>query len=218
MLKDTPPAPSRRERQSAERAERILRAAAFLFAEKGFHRTTTREIAEAADVAEGTLYNYFQSKNDLLFGIMAQIADGEIQETRDSHATSNNARQDFANLLAMRKRYLDENTEMLQAVFSEILADSELRQGYQEQILKPTIQSLENDLALHVQAGQIRPIHIPAAARVLAAINNGLFILKILDDPLLLTEWEQISETLLSIIFEGLASDSSRPGQEMSET
>jgi AcrR family transcriptional regulator len=56
---------TRRQRQIAVRIEQILDAAARLFATKGFHRTTTREIAEAADVAEGTLYNYFENKNDL---------------------------------------------------------------------------------------------------------------------------------------------------------
>ena len=53
---------SRRERRIANRRTLILEAAARLFAEKGFHRTTTRDIAEAADVSEGTLYNYFENK------------------------------------------------------------------------------------------------------------------------------------------------------------
>ena len=49
---DNKPASTRRERQNAARVEQILDAAIRLFAEKGFHRTTTRDIAEAADVAE----------------------------------------------------------------------------------------------------------------------------------------------------------------------
>ncbi len=48
---------ARRERRIAARKEQILDAAAQVFAAKGFHRATTKEIAEAADVSEGTIYN-----------------------------------------------------------------------------------------------------------------------------------------------------------------
>jgi AcrR family transcriptional regulator len=43
----------------------ILRAALELFAERGFYRTTTRAIARKAGIAEGTLFNYFETKEDL---------------------------------------------------------------------------------------------------------------------------------------------------------
>jgi AcrR family transcriptional regulator len=43
----------------------ILRAALALFAEKGFYRTTTKVISRKAGIAEGTLFNYFETKEDL---------------------------------------------------------------------------------------------------------------------------------------------------------
>jgi AcrR family transcriptional regulator len=43
----------------------ILRAALELFAEKGFYQTTTKAIARKAGIAEGTLFNYFETKEDL---------------------------------------------------------------------------------------------------------------------------------------------------------
>jgi AcrR family transcriptional regulator len=43
----------------------ILRAALALFAEKGFYQTTTKAIARKAGIAEGTLFNYFETKEDL---------------------------------------------------------------------------------------------------------------------------------------------------------
>ena len=57
---------SRRERLKQEREARILEAAAAVFARKGFHQATIREIAELADVADGTIYNYYADKRDLL--------------------------------------------------------------------------------------------------------------------------------------------------------
>jgi TetR/AcrR family transcriptional regulator, fatty acid metabolism regulator protein len=48
---------------------RILKAALQVFTEKGYHAATMSEIATAANVAEGTIYTYFENKNDLLFSI-----------------------------------------------------------------------------------------------------------------------------------------------------
>ncbi len=57
---------SRREQNKAEKRGRIIAAARALFAHKGFEATTTQQIAEAAEVAAGTLFLYARSKDDLL--------------------------------------------------------------------------------------------------------------------------------------------------------
>jgi TetR/AcrR family fatty acid metabolism transcriptional regulator len=49
----------------------ILKAATCLIAEKGFHETTTSDIAKEAQVAVGTIYNYFSTKEDILGQIFA---------------------------------------------------------------------------------------------------------------------------------------------------
>lgn len=47
----------------------IIRAAIQLFVEHGIDGTTTKQIAEAADVAEGTLYRHFKTKDELAFTV-----------------------------------------------------------------------------------------------------------------------------------------------------
>jgi len=59
------PTRSKRAENKEKTRKAILRAALELFAEKGFYRTTTRAIARKAGIAEGTLFNYFESKEDL---------------------------------------------------------------------------------------------------------------------------------------------------------
>lgn len=59
-------APGRRERRRVETRERIFRAAMQLFAERGFFQTTTEDITEAADVGQGTFFNYFPTKHHVL--------------------------------------------------------------------------------------------------------------------------------------------------------
>src|SRR5690242_7254063 len=57
----------------------ILRAALGLFAEKGFYRTTTKAISRKAGIAEGTLFNYFETKEDLALYFFEQELAGIIQ-------------------------------------------------------------------------------------------------------------------------------------------
>jgi AcrR family transcriptional regulator len=57
---------SRRERKKQETRQALLQAAWVLFHDKGFDDTTIEEITERADVAKGTFFNYFASKDALL--------------------------------------------------------------------------------------------------------------------------------------------------------
>jgi len=56
----------------------ILREALKLFAEKGFYRTTTKAVSKRAGIAEGTLFNYFQTKEDLALYFFEQELDAVI--------------------------------------------------------------------------------------------------------------------------------------------
>ena len=67
-----------RSRERLEARERaILDAATRLFASHGFHATSTRRIAAAAGVSEGTVFHYFGSKNELMLGILNRFY-GEV--------------------------------------------------------------------------------------------------------------------------------------------
>lgn len=61
--KRSPPPGRQAKKESTRRA--ILKAALALFAQKGFYETTTRAISLRAKIAEGTLFNYFETKEDL---------------------------------------------------------------------------------------------------------------------------------------------------------
>jgi TetR/AcrR family fatty acid metabolism transcriptional regulator len=59
----------RQNRDPADKRERIIAAAERIFAEKGYFETTIAEIARDAQVAEGTIYEYFANKKDLLYAV-----------------------------------------------------------------------------------------------------------------------------------------------------
>lgn len=59
------PKPGKRVENKERTRQAILKAALDLFAEQGFYRTTTKAISRKARIAEGTLFNYFETKEDL---------------------------------------------------------------------------------------------------------------------------------------------------------
>lgn len=61
-----------------QREGEILDAAARLFASHGFHATSTRRIAAAAGVSEGTVFHYFGSKNELMLAILDGLYNGAL--------------------------------------------------------------------------------------------------------------------------------------------
>lgn len=73
-------APGRRERNKAEKLRRIEAAARALFAELGYEATSTRAIAERAEIAAGTLFTYFPEKRLLLIHVMRRAIDEALEE------------------------------------------------------------------------------------------------------------------------------------------
>jgi AcrR family transcriptional regulator len=64
----------RRRREKEQRYQSILEAAERLFCEKGYSNTKIQDIAQAAEVAVGTVYFHFRSKEDLLLQLIDAIA------------------------------------------------------------------------------------------------------------------------------------------------
>ena len=64
--------------------ERIVKAALNLFQSKGFDATTTKAIARKAGIAEGTVFNYFKSKDDIALHFFEQEVDSAMASVRDN--------------------------------------------------------------------------------------------------------------------------------------
>ena len=72
---------SRRSRNKLEKRERIISAAWALFRSQGFEATTTKQIAERADIATGTLFTYAANKDQLLIMLYEETLQRLSQET-----------------------------------------------------------------------------------------------------------------------------------------
>src|ERR687888_1419104 len=72
-----------RERKKQRTRELIAETARELFAERGFERVTVAQIARAADVSEQTVFNYFPTKEDLVYWRLGSFEDELLQTIRD---------------------------------------------------------------------------------------------------------------------------------------
>ena len=58
-----------------EKKDLILRTALKVFAQEGYHASSVNKIADKANISKGLIYNYFESKEDLLNNIVSNIMD-----------------------------------------------------------------------------------------------------------------------------------------------
>src|SRR5436305_11504904 len=65
----------RREERKAQNRAKLLVAARKVFAEKGLGEATARDIVRETDLATGTFYNYFDSKEDAFRALLGELAD-----------------------------------------------------------------------------------------------------------------------------------------------
>lgn len=170
-----------------------------MFAEKGFHRATTREIAETADVSEGTIYNYFASKDDLLIGIMTRLGEQQQPDEVLAQALHGDARDWFITVYRLRQEFMQQHGATLQAVLSEVLINRGFSERYYREIMAQLLKLTEQYIQAQIERGQIRQVNAAWAARILFAINIGLTLGFVVGDPLLLSEMENPDETFFDV-------------------
>lgn len=185
-----------------------MQAAAGIFARKGFHNTTTKEVAEAADVAEGTIYNYFDSKEDLLIQIFDYLADMEGRRRHFEEVPSDDFRDFFIEHIRTRITRLREDYTMFLAVLPEIINTPSLRERYYEQFVNRGLQYMED--FFHVRAeefGDVREVDISLAMRLILSLTLGMQVLIILGDTQLREAWEnpdKLAHTLVTLMLDGM--------------
>lgn len=161
---------SRQERRVEARKARILEAAAHVFARKGYGQATTKEIAEEADVSEGSIFYHFESKRDLLLNIMDQlIVDATMKEMLAQRDLSD-PRAFLVDIFRNRLEMMERNRELIQAIFTEIHHDAELRQQFFKEIVLPLTSRFETLAMACSQAGVFRPLNPIVVTRAIMSI------------------------------------------------
>jgi TetR/AcrR family transcriptional regulator, fatty acid metabolism regulator protein len=188
------------------RRDQILGAAIQVFAEKGFQRATIRDVAKAAGIADGTIYNYFENKTALIMGILNRMNETEHRDEDLGQAVGMDLREFFKTYIGKRYTYMtEEGLDILRAILPEVLVNPELREAYMEQIIMPTFALSEKHFAKLVEDGTIRPVDVPLTLRLISSTFLGLMLLRMMGDPVVENQWDDLAEAVVSMTLDGLS-------------
>lgn len=110
----------RKERERLARRQEILAAARKVFAERGYEHATLDEIAEKAEFAKGTLYNYFDSKETLFSEIVAGMLDEMTKIAEEAVEGGGTVRDQFYRYALRMFDYYRTNDDLLRILINEI--------------------------------------------------------------------------------------------------
>jgi len=136
---------------SPDKEIRIINAAINIFSEKGFEATRTREIADRAGIAEGTIFRYFPTKDailermvPLLIRVMMPRISGPIERIISAHATDS-VEEIWFDILTDRIRMIRDNGRFIKSVLPELIHRAPLLNQ-----LKTTIQPMVEQYIIRV--------------------------------------------------------------------
>jgi AcrR family transcriptional regulator len=195
------------------RREQILGAASRVFAEKGFSRATTREVARAASISEGTIYNYFEDKDALLLTILDRLNETERRAADFEEGMATDFRDFLEQYLRRRMSLIWENRDVFRVVLSEMLVSSELRKLYLQRVVEPTMKIAEENFRLRMEQGEARETDAPLAMRSVAGAVLGVLILGLLGDEEINSRSDEVPDVLAGLLIHGLgAAEGDRRG------
>ncbi|MBW4665099.1 MAG: TetR/AcrR family transcriptional regulator [Chroococcus sp. CMT-3BRIN-NPC107] len=151
--------------------DRIKKAAIKLFAAKGFDGTTTRELAEAAGVAEGTLFRHFDNKKAILIEVATQ---GWIDILTDLLTELSEMGSYKAVAQVMRRRMWDfkKNADLMRVCFMEAQFHPDLRDRIQSEVIDKMTHVAEGFFQTAMDKGIYRPMN----PKLVAQVFLGMFV------------------------------------------
>ncbi|HZK12904.1 MAG TPA: TetR/AcrR family transcriptional regulator [Desulfobaccales bacterium] len=165
---------TKKEIVTAFRTREILAAARSLLEQRGPEAMTMEEIAAAAGVAKGTLYLYFQSKDDLIQALIAQVGENIIQDVEASLEAPGTPPEKLIRMVSVLLEYLTRERLLFPIYARELLQGEQAsREGFQRryQEMEEQFVALVTGLfAEGIAAGQF----IPANPRLLTFLIRGL--------------------------------------------
>ena len=185
--------------------ERILKAAQKLFARKGYGGTTTKDLAQAAGVAEGTLFRHFENKKAILVEVATR---GWMEILTDLLTELSEMASYKAVAQVMRKRMLslNSNADMLRVCFMEAQFHPELRDRIQADVIDKMTDVAEAFFQTAMDRGEYRKMN----PKIVARIFLGMFTVSGFSQTTMSADggspqdMKEMAETLADIFLNGV--------------
>lgn len=200
-----------KDKLARSRRAHIAEAALKVFAAKGYHRATIRDVAKEAGIADGTIYASFANKEALLLALLDPLDElASLDRSPTPEAVPEAALTDPITDLHERLRhrlavFTPELLAALRVVLSEVLVTPDLRALFLERILKPTYELPTPAFAALHAAGQIQAPDAGFTARAMTATVLGLVLLRLLGDERIEAGWDHLADPLADFLLDGLA-------------
>lgn len=174
-------------RKSEITKEKIMKAAIYLFSKKGYAATTTREISKEASVANGTLFKYFHSKDELLKTIFLkgteQFLDSMLFESIRDLLVQYKDRpvEDLLKaLIKDRIMLVEKNRCLMRVVFREIQLHEEIRKIFVDKVADRMLGIVKQMILQRNELGEIRDTDAFLIVRSVVGMIGAMFVQKIL--------------------------------------
>jgi AcrR family transcriptional regulator len=189
----------------AQTRDRILQAAQRLFASQGFDGTTTRDLAQAAGVAEGTLFRHFANKKAILVEV---ATNGWVEILTDllTELSEMGSYKAVAQVMRRRMWNMQKNMDMMRVCFMEVQFHPDLRDRIQTEV----IDKMTNVAEAFFQTAMDRGIYRRMDANLVAKVFLGMFAVAGFSDQTLIEpnaspqEMQQMAEGLADIFLNGV--------------
>jgi AcrR family transcriptional regulator len=154
----------------AQTRDRILQAAQRLFAAQGFDGTTTRDLATAAGVAEGTLFRHFPNKKAILVEVATQ---GWVEILTDllTELSEMASYKAVAQVMKRRMWNMRKNADMMRVCFMEAQFHPDLRERIQQEV----IEKMTGVAEAFFQEAMDKGIYRQMDANLVAKVFLGMF-------------------------------------------
>ncbi|MDF5728935.1 MAG: TetR/AcrR family transcriptional regulator [Rhizonema sp. PD38] len=184
---------------------RILQAAQRLFASLGFDGTTTRDLAQAAGVAEGTLFRHFSNKKAILVEVATQ---GWIEILTDllTELSEMGSYKAVAQVMRRRMWNMHKNVDMMRVCFMEAQFHPDLRDRIQAEVIVKMTDVAE----AFFQSAMDKGIYRRMDAKLVAKVFLGMFAVAGFSNNTLMEpdaspqEMQQMAEGLADIFLNGV--------------
>ncbi|MBD2135514.1 TetR/AcrR family transcriptional regulator [Sphaerospermopsis sp. FACHB-1094] len=189
----------------AQTRDRILQAAQRLFASQGFDGTTTRDLAQAAGVAEGTLFRHFANKKAILVEV---ATNGWVEILTDllTELSEMGSYKAVAQVMRRRMWNMRKNVDMMRVCFMEVQFHQDLRDRIQTEV----IDKMTDVAEAFFQTAMDKGIYRQMDAKLVAKVFLGMFAIAGFSDNTLIEpnaspqEMQQMAEGLADIFLNGV--------------
>jgi TetR/AcrR family transcriptional regulator, fatty acid metabolism regulator protein len=160
--------------RGGDKYRRILDAAIDVIAEKGFHNSRVSDIAERAGVADGTVYLYFKSKEQILMTALDGAFESFYRLAKEELASSADAPAKLRTLARLHLRSLSQNRSLAVVLQTELRQSAKFLAEFSHRELKGYFDLIREIIREGQQSGTIRK-EVPdkiAAASLFGALDE----------------------------------------------